>query len=226
MNALIDRMRQQQNEMLVITGINDDLTYAEIVNRVKIYIENLERLKSAYAYGDTDFDDPNLQKENVYDPIAFLEAEPDEFEALMHMVAHDVEHYLSIIIARKDDCSHSYNILLFACAMHVANSKTIPEDLQPFLVDHLLNPTLGQKKHGPGRRKRPEIETKLIGSAVSFAKSHGLTATRNDASVEKMSACDAVGEAVSELMREKRTKLSCSNYDAIQKIWQKYRKLA
>ena len=79
MNALIDRMRQQQNEMLVITGINDDLTYAEIVNRVKIYIENLERLKSAYAYGDTDFDDPNLQKENVYDPIAFLEAEPDEF---------------------------------------------------------------------------------------------------------------------------------------------------
>jgi len=27
-------------------------------------------------------------------------------------------------------------------------------------------------------------------------------------------------------MREKRTKLSCSNYDAIQKIWQKYRKLA
>ena len=225
MTVLMDKLKQSSNEMRVKKGIDDNLPYASIVNRVKVFIQNLEGSNLAYAYGNTDFDDPHLTSETIYDPIAFLEADPDQFEQLQHMVSHDLEHYLDTLLTRKKNCAHSYNILVFGCAIYVYYSKPLPEKLQSFLVEHLLDPHADLKKSQIGRRKRPETETRLIGAAVSFAKNHGLTATRNDASVKKVSACDAVGEAVSELMREKRTKFSCSNYDAIQKIWQKYKKL-
>ena len=52
MNALIDRMRQQQNEMLVITGINDDLTYAEITDRGITTLSKFENLERLYLEGN------------------------------------------------------------------------------------------------------------------------------------------------------------------------------
>lgn len=225
MAVLMDKLKQSSNKMRVRTGIDDTLPYASIVKRVEVFIQSLEGSNLAYVYGYTDFDDPQLSKENVYDPIAFLEADPDQFELLQHMVSHDLEHYLDTLLTRKKSCAHSYNILVFGCAIYVYYSKPLPEKLQSFLVEHLLDPHADLKKSQIGRRKRPETETRLIGAAVSFAKSHGLNATRNDASSKKVSACDAVGEAVSKLISEKRTKLSCSNYDTIQKIWQKYGKL-
>ncbi len=224
MTVLMDKLKQSSNEMWVKKGIDEKLPYASIVKRVIVFIHNLEGSKLAYAYENTDFDDPHLSKENVYDPIAFLEADPDQFELLQHMVSHDLEHYLDTLLTRKKNCAHSYNILVFGCAICVYYSKPLPEKLQSFLVEHLLDPPSDLKKSQIGRRKRPETETRLIGAAVSFAKEHGLKATRNDATLDKMSACDAVGEAVAALMRERRTLLSCSNYDAVQKVWQKYKK--
>ena len=170
MNTLIDKLRQQQGKLLFRKDVHGSLPYNKIVERVKLLIQRLEELNINFAYGITDFSDPQITTEDVYDPIALLDAEPGKIELIQHMVSYDIEHHLSTLLSRKDDCSHSYNILLFACAMHVANSKTIPEDLQPFLVDHLLNPTVGQKKHGRGRRKRPEIETNLIGKCSFFCK--------------------------------------------------------
>jgi len=225
MILLIDRMKQNTNEMLFKKDIHENLSYASIVNRVKTFIQNLEGSKLHYAYGITDFDDPHLESEDVYDPIALLEEEPEKIELIQFMVAHDIEHHLNNLLLRKEECLHSYNILVFGCAIYVACSQKLPEKLQSFLVDHLLRPSVDLKKRGKGRRKRPQSEIWLIGSAVFFAKQHGLSATRNDATVDKMSACDAVGEAVAELMQERKTILSCSNYDAVQKVWQKYRKL-
>lgn len=100
----------------------------------------------------------------------------------------------------------------------MACSQKLPEKLQSFLVDHLLRQSVDLRKRGKGRRKKPQSEIWLIGSAVSFAKMHGLYATRNDASVDKLSACDAVVDAISALRDENQTKLARSNYDAVQKI--------
>lgn len=224
MNSLIDRMQQNSNEMLFKKDIHENLSYASIVDRVKMFIQNLEASKLNYAYGITDFDDPHLESDDVYDPIVFLKQEPEKIELIQHMVAHDIEHHLNNLLLRKEECIHSYNILVFGCAIYVANAQQLPEKLQSFLVDHLLNPSVDLKERSRGRGKRPGSEISLIGSAVSFAKQHGLKATRNDASRDKSSACDAVAEAVAELMQEKRTNLSCSSYGAVQKVWQKYKK--
>jgi len=225
MNTLIDKLRQQQGKLLFRKDVHGSLPYNKIVERVKLLIQRLEELNINFAYGITDFSDPQITTEDVYDPIALLDAEPGKIELIQHMVSYDIEHHLSTLLSRKDDCAHSYNILVFGCAIYVANSMTIPSELQSFLIDHLLDPPMKLHKRVKGRPKKPITETILIGSAVSFAKQHGLTSTRYDESANKESACDAVGKAVSELLRETNTKLSCSNYDAVQKIWQKYKKL-
>lgn len=224
MNSLIYSMKQKSNEVLFKKDIHENLSYASIVNRVKTFIQNLEASKLNYAYGITAFDDPDLESDDVYDPIVFLEEEPEKIELIQLMVAHDIEHHLNNLLLRKEECPNSYNILVFGCAIYVANAQQLPEKLQAFLVDHLLNPSVDPKRRSRGRRKRPGSEISLIGSAVSFAKQHGLKATRNDASRDRSSACDAVAEAVAKLMQEKRTNVSCSNYDAVQKVWQKYKK--
>ena len=184
MDTLIDRLKQRTNVVRFEREIHADLSYAEIVERVKVFIQNLEELNITFAFGTLDFDDPELATEDIYDPFAFLEAEPDKRDLIEQMVSHDLEHHLSILLSRQESCAHSYNILVFGCAMYVEKSLSIPEELRQFLVDHLLNPSKYQKKGKRGQPPKTQTETRLIGSAVSFAIRHGLYATRNNASVK------------------------------------------
>lgn len=60
MDTLIDRLKQRKNVVRFAKEIHADLSCADIVERVKVFIQNLEGSKWDYAYGITNFDDPHL----------------------------------------------------------------------------------------------------------------------------------------------------------------------
>lgn len=74
MNTLIDKLRQQQGKLLFRKDVHGSLPYNKIVERVKLLIQRLEELNINFAYGITDFSDPQITDLRPKFPPALVES--------------------------------------------------------------------------------------------------------------------------------------------------------
>ena len=108
--------------------------------------------------------------------------------------------------------SDTFLALLLGLAYELENGRNIPAEARLWLAQYLrgeIKPP-NQKR---GRKNNPGLEV-LIYFAVEGGVGRGLTATRNDATKQNHSACDAVARALGEM------RLPYANFDSVKDIWE------
>ena len=219
---LLDRMKLL-GERLIIGRKPQNLPYAEIVARIADFMLSQERLRVAYAYGNEVGEDLEDEDDGRFDPIALYEAHPDSFDAIAMYVAAEMQEAMPELLERKATSLFAYNTLVFGAALRLARSESVPPHLMEFLVEHLVKPNPPQKLKGRGRPKDTTDDLTFKRQAIEFAVAQGLTPTRNDASTDMTSACDAVADAGRKLYQEHGNPKFITGYtfDALKKVWQK-----
>jgi hypothetical protein len=97
---------------------------------------------------------------------------------------------------KKDD-ARSFEFLREAFASKILEGDPIPEEYRELAASFVMGEHKGPRKK-PGAKAGSYLHEKII-DAVEMLCEHGMTATRNDESPNKDSACDAVAEALRQL---------------------------
>lgn len=221
-NAL-DRMKHLGERLTILGPKPQNLPYEEIVIRVADFMLSQNKLRIDYAFSNEVGEDLEDVDDARFDPIALYDAHPESFDAIAMYVDTEMKDSEHALLERKDTSLFAYNTLVFGAALRLARSETVSKPLMAFLVDHLIKPSPPHKPKGRGRPKDSNDDLIFKRQAIEFAVAHGLTPTRNDASTDQTSACDAVADAGRKLYQEHGNPKFVSGYtfDALKKVWQK-----
>jgi hypothetical protein len=221
--SIIDRMKHHQERFGVLGPKLQNLPYLEIVARIADFMVSQDKLRIAYAFGNQVGEDLEDDDDAHFDPIALYAAYPDSLDAITMFVDAEMLKSEHDLLQRKDTSLYAYNTLVFGVALRLARSETVSSELRKFLVEHLIKPNPPNKSKGRGRPKDTNDDLTFKRQAIEFAVSYGLKPTRNDATSEKTSACDAVADAGRKLYQETGDPKSISGYtfEALKKVWQK-----
>ena len=223
-DKLLARMNHVRERFSIIGPKPQNLPYDEIVARVADFILSQDELRIAYAFSnevDEDLEDKNNAR---FDPIALYQAHPDRSEEIVMYVEAEMRSSEKELLRRKDSSLFAYNTLVFGAALRLANSEAISPELLDFLIEHLIEPKPpSEPKKRRGRTEATNDELRFKRQALQFAVAHGLTPTRNDATIKKHSACDAVAAAGRQLYRIHGDQKFISGYtfEALKKVWSK-----
>ena len=182
-----------------------------------------EKLRTDYAFSNEVGEDLEDDDDARFDPIALYAAHPESFDAIAMFVDAEMSEHEEELLSCKDASLFAYNTLVFGAALRLARSEKISPILMGFLVEHLIKPNPPQKLKGRGRPKDTTDDLTFKRQAIEFAVAHGLTPTRNDASTDMTSACDAVADAGRKLYQQHGNPKFISGYtfEALKKVWQK-----
>lgn len=220
---VFDRMKRLGERLTILGPKPRNLPYEEIVARVADFILSQDKLRIAYAYGSEVGENLEDEDDARFDPITLYAAHPDSFDAIAMYVDAEMQEAMPELLERKESSLFAYNTLVFGAALRLAKSETISPALMGFLVEHLIKPNPPHKPKGRGRPKDTNDDLTFKRQAIEFAVAHGLTPTRNDASTDQTSACDAVADAGRKLYQEHGNPKFIAGYtfDALKKVWQK-----
>lgn len=220
-NELLEKLKNVQERFSLVGPKPQDLTTEELVERIAAFLISQYRMLPLIAYGNQvgeEFEDESDQR---YDPIEHLASCPDDLDQIAMYVKHDMEQNEAELLSRKDSSLYAYNTLAFGAAIKLARSETLSEDLLSFLIGHLIQPSQPKEQRGAGRPASNNQQRDIKISGIRFACLHGVTATRNDASEAKVSACDLVERAARLIFkRDKNSYFSAGfGYENLKRLW-------
>lgn len=220
---VLERMKLLGERLTLLGPKPQSLPYAEIVARVADFILSQDKLRIGYAFSNEVGEDLEDDDDARFDPIALYDAYPESFDAIAMYVDAEMKDSEHALFERKDTSLFAYNTLVFGAALRLARSETVSTPLMAFLVDHLIKPSPPHKPKGRGRPKDSNDDLIFKRQAIEFAVAHGLTPTRNDASTDQTSACDAVADAGRKLYQSHHDAKFLAGYtfEALKKVWQK-----
>lgn len=222
---LMQRMKDVQERFTSAGAKQQGLPFSEIVNRLAEFMFQQHRGRIATAFGNEVGAELEDATDWRFDPIALYAKYPDELSQIQLMVEHELLDNEEELLGRKDESIFAYNTLVFGIAIKLARGEELSEGLRSFAVDHMIAPNPPKRKQGRGRPKKSSAENWEKVLAIQFAVAHGLTRTRNDATAEKVTACDAV-ENAAKLMK---TRYGLDGYetgygyDNLRDLWYKLR---
>lgn len=218
---LLERMNFVGERLSALDPKPKNLPHQELVQRVADFMLSLGRLQVTYAFANEVGEELEDRNDVRFDPIAFFAAAPECLDDISMFVEFELQTSEMELLARKDKSIFAYNTLVFGAALRLARKELLSTDLMSFLIDHLINPSPPKvpKKRSKPKRTNDNLAFKL--AAVAFAKSHGLDATRNDATVGVFSACDVVSEAAVKLYKATGDHqfISGYTYASLKKLW-------
>ncbi len=220
---LLDRMKLLGERLTILGPKPQNLPYEEIVARIAVFMLSQEKLRTDYAFSNEVGEDLEDDDDARFDPIALYAAHPESFDAIAMFVDAEMSEHEEELLSCKDASLFAYNTRVFGAALRLARSEKISPILMGFLVEHLIKPNPPQKLKGRGRPKDTTDDLTFKRQAIEFAVAHGLTPTRNDASTDMTSACDAVADAGRKLYQQHGNPKFISGYtfEALKKVWQK-----
>ena len=222
-DKLLARMNYVRERFSVLGTKPQNLPYDDIVERVADFILSQDKLRIAYAFGNEVGEDLEDENDARFDPIAFYQARPDQIAEIVMYVEAEMQSSEEDLLKRKDSSLFAYNTLVFGSALRLANSEAVSPELLDFLIEHLIEPKPPSESKRRARPKNTNDELRFKRQALQFAVAHGLTPTRNDATIKKHSACDAVAAAGRQLYRIHGDQKFISGYtfEALKKVWSK-----
>ena len=223
-DKLLARMNHVRERFSIIGPKPQNLPYDDIVERVADFILSQDKQRIAHAFGNEVGEDLEDENDARFDPIAFYQARPDQIDEIVMYVEAEMQSSEEDLLKRKDSSLFAYNTLVFGSALRLANSEAVSPELLDFLIEHLIEPKPpSEPKKRRGRTEATNDELRFKRQALQFAVAHGLTPTRNDATIKKHSACDAVAAAGRQLYRIHGDQKFISGYtfEALKKVWSK-----
>lgn len=222
-DKLLARMNHVRERFSVLGPKPQNLPYDDIVARVADFILSQDKMRIAYAFGNEVGEDLEDKNDARFDPIALYQAYPDRIDTIVMYVETEMQSSENDLLKRKDSSLFAYNTLVFGSALRLARSEAVSPELLDFLLEHLIEPKPPSESKRRGRPKATNDELMFKRQAIKFAVAHGLPATRNDVTIKKHSACDAVADAGRKLYKTHRDDKFISGYtfEALKKIWQK-----
>jgi hypothetical protein len=160
-----------------------------------------------------------------FDHIALYADNRDELHEIQRLVEFELSTNEAELLERKTDSVFAYNTLVFGAAIKLARGEALSQGLSEFIIDHLIAPKPPIPPKGRGRPKKTKDSDRIRVSAIAFAVAHSLTPTRNEATVEKLSACDAVARAAQIMHQSHGIKDYATgwSYENLRKLWQSSR---
>ena len=222
-DKLLARMNHVRERFSVLGTKPQNLPYDDIVERVADFILSQDKLRIAYAFGNEVGEGLEDQNDARFDPIALYQANPDRTDEIVMYVEAEMQSSEEDLLKRKDSSLFAYNTLVFGSALRLANSEAVSPELLDFLIEHLIEPKPPSESKRRARPKNTNDELRFKRQALQFAVAHGLTPTRNDVTIKKHSACDAVAAAGRKLYRIHGDQKFISGYtfEALKKVWSK-----
>ena len=220
---LLARMMHVRERYSVLGPKPQNLTYDEIVTRVADFILSQDKLRIAYAFGNEVGEDLEDENDARFDPIALYQARPDQLDEIVMYVEAQMQWSEKDLLKRKESSLFAYNTLVFGSALRLANTEAVSPELLDFLLNTSSNQSLLLNRNVEVDPKTTNDELVFKRHAIEFAVAHGLSPTRNDATVEKHSACDAVADAGRKLYQIHGNEKFISGYtfEALKKVWRK-----
>ncbi|MFT5508432.1 MAG: hypothetical protein ACI89J_001507 [Hyphomicrobiaceae bacterium] len=222
-DKLLARMNHVRERFSILGPKPQNLPYDDIVARVADFMLSQDEMRIAYAFGNEVGEDLEDENDARFDPIALYQAHPDRIDKIVMYVEAEMQSSEKDLLQGKDRSLFAYNTLVFGSALRLADSKAVSPELLDFLIEHLIEPKPPSESKRRGRPKNTNDELRLKRQAIEFAVAHGLTATRNDVTFNKPSACDAVADAGRKLYQTHGDEKFISGYtfEALKKIWRK-----
>ena len=199
---LIQRIKDRQQRYSYVGPKPPGLPFNEIVDRLVEFMLEQHRNRINIAFGNEVGVELEDSTDWRFDPIASFDKYPEELPNIQFLVEYELLNNEQELLERKEESIFAYNTLVFGVAIKLARGEELSGDLRSFVVDHLLAPNPPRPKRGPGRSPKSFDENWEKVSAIKFAVAHGLTPTRNDATIDKVSACDAVESAAKQIMKQ------------------------
>jgi hypothetical protein len=222
-DKLLARMNHVRERFSVLGTKPQNLPYDDIVERVADFILSQDKQRIAHAFGNEVGEDLEDKNNARFDPIALYQADPDRTDEIVMYVEAEMQSSEEDLLKRKDSSLFAYNTLVFGSALRLANSEAVSPELLDFLIEHLIEPKPPSESKRRARPKNTNDELRFKRQALQFAVAHGLTPTRNDVTIKKHSACDAVAAAGRKLYRIHGDQKFISGYtfEALKKVWSK-----
>lgn len=108
-----------------------------------------------------------------------------------------------------------FDVMRHGVAHHIDRDEPLPDAAQQWLARFMLNPS--PPRQGRGGRDEDTVWKLRIFMAVTHLVAHGMNPTRNDATADNSSACDAVAEALKQLDRAPRS------YSRVKRIYSDFK---
>ncbi len=224
-HQLAQRLRDRQERYSPIGPKPQGLPFKETVVRLVEYLHEARKIQLAVAFGNEVGAGLEDASDRRFDPIALYADNPDVLDDIQRLVEFELSTNEADLLDRRTDSVFAYNTLVFGAAIKLARGEALSQGLSEFIIDHLIAPKPPIPPKGRGRPKKTKDSDRIRVSAIAFAAAHGLTPTRNEATVEKRSACDAVAGAAQILHQSHGLQDYATgwSYENLRKLWQSSR---
>ena len=221
--TLLKRLKDSQERHSIVGLKPQGLSQARIQALVEGFLIHQVATRISFSFGDGVSAGNMVETDSEFDPIQAYQDHPEAADDIIVYVASDMLLREDSLLEEAKTHVSSYNVLLFGAAIAIANNEVLSGPLRQFLVDHLAKPTQTHLK-ARGRPRLKDLEARFRYFAIKFAVMHGLTPTRNDASL-RHSACDVVANAALALRKSGQAGFSSGySYENLKKIWHKHSK--